>query len=114
MGIFRQFKRDSQPEFGSYPISVAKNVTSTSKSGVTTVFVQSEVKDVTDYGNTLDMPSSNEYSLEEMLKCGDIPREVPTVGLLTPTDSCDPRVSSELSDMVDQLHNLDPDFNINN
>lgn len=114
MGIFRQFKRDSQPESGSYPILVAKNVTSTSESGVSTVFVQSDVKDVTDYGNTLDMPSSDEYRLEDMLKSGDVPREVPTVGLLTPTDSCDPRVSAELSDMVDQLHNIDPDFSINN
>lgn len=114
MGIFRNFKQVKQPECGSYPISVAKNVTSTSKTGVTTVVIQSEVKDVTDYGNTLDMPSSDEYSLEEMLKCGDVPREVPTVGLLTPTDSSDPRVSAELSDMVDQLHNFDPDFNINN
>ncbi len=111
MGIFRNFKQ-VRPSSDSVSINPVY-LTETLKSEEGT-FLTKKVRNASDYGSQLDMPTTDEYSLELQLKNGDVPREVPVAGVLNPTDSSDPRISAELSNMAEQLHSLDENFNINN
>lgn len=111
MSIFRQFKQE-RPSTDDVSISPLVSTETFISDG--SEYLTKKVFNSTDYGSRLDMPSTDEYSLEIQLKNGDIPREVPVSGVLNPTDPSDPRVSAELSDMAEQLHSLDENFNINN
>lgn len=115
MGIFRNFTpvKPVSDDTGFYPCEVSKTV-ATKEKGVYVEHIVKEIHDSKTYGSQLDMPTSDEYSLDTMLKNGDVPREVPVAGILNPSDSSDPRVASELASMAEQLHSIDENFNINN
>lgn len=110
MGIFRNFKpiKSKSDESGFYPV-----VKSDTKVSNSMVFKTTKVVDSYEYGKDLDMPTSEEYSLDLLLKNGNVLNEIPCSGVLNPTDSSDPRVQSELSNMAEQLHSVDENFNIN-
>ena len=115
MGIFRNFNRPIKSDQEVHvPFIKKETVKSKDSTGHSFETIVNEEHDIMVVSPTLSMPTTEEYDLETMLKNGDIPREVPVTGILNPTDSSDPRVNAELSNMADQLHSLDENFNINN
>lgn len=111
MGIFRSFKQ-VRPKSDETSV-VSDIIQDNTEVRDSSTIVVTRVVDSMSYAEKLDMPTSDEYSLENMLNNGDIPREVPCSGLLNPDDESDPRVSSELSSMADELHSIDENFNLN-
>lgn len=110
MSIFRNFKpiKSNSDDSGFYPVFTSETNVSDSMT-----FKTSKVVDSYEHGKDIDMPTSEEFSLEMLLKNGNVLNEIPCSGVLNPTDSSDPRVQSELNNMAEQLHSVDENFNIN-
>lgn len=72
-------------------------------SGDVTTYVECKTVNAKDYSKTLNLPTDDEYQLQDMIKAGQIPEEVPVSGMLNsqdPTDLSNQGVSDAIFDQL--------------
>lgn len=87
MGVFRKFIQSEvgyvscpSDHYGDVRVEVPHTIAN--GDGSTTTFVTHKTVKIQDYSKSLDLPSSDEYKLEDILKTGQVPEEVPVSGLI--------------------------------
>lgn len=88
MGAFRKRDVSHRRDLGSVEINNVEVLTSkeVDVKGSPTTIVEFKKVNLRKYAETLDLPKSEEYSLEAMLRSGHVPEEVPVSGLLDNPD----------------------------
>lgn len=70
------------------------------KDGIATTFVETKRVKVSEYAETLGLPSDEQYQLRDMLKSGYVPEEINVRGMLDNPDTSDTSVRDALIDRL--------------
>lgn len=111
MGAFRKKKVVSQfidrgsAHAGDIEVTTTKDV---EIGGSITTIVEHVKKNVHDYAESLGLPTSEEYKLEEMLRAGHIPEAVPVSGMLDNPDPTALENQADVQGMFADFKSMEP------
>lgn len=110
MGAFRKKEVTKRHDLGSVEAGVITVTTSKEVEidGSPTTIVEHVKKNVHDYAESLGLPTSEEYKLEEMLRAGHVPEVVPVSGMLDNPDPTALENQADVQGMFADLKSMEP------